>query len=97
VEVIPQNAIRNLQGRSVRLDLLCKKNNGSFCTVEVQKADDDNHIKRIRYNTACITANVTAPGTRFENVPDVYAIFISTFDIFESGKTNKVVEFNDII
>ena len=92
VEVIPQNSIRNLQGRSVRLDLLCKKKDDSFCTVEVQKSDDDNHLKRVRYNAACITANVTDPGTKFEHVPDVYSIFISRFDIFEAGKTTYHID-----
>lgn len=87
VEIIPQKSIRNLQGRSVRLDLLCKKSNGTFCNVEVQKSDDDNHIKRVRYNAACITANITDPGIKFEKVPDVFSIFISRFDIFEAGKT----------
>lgn len=87
VKVIPQNSIKNLQGRSVRLDVLCRRGDGSLCNIELQKADVDNHIKRTRYNAACITANVTEPGTDFENVPDVYVIYISRFDIFQKGKT----------
>lgn len=86
-KVIPQNSIRNLQGRSVVLDALCETEDGKEFNVEVQKADDDNHVKRVRYNTSCITANITEPGTKFENVPDVTGIYISKFDMFKSGKT----------
>ncbi|MBQ8559662.1 MAG: PD-(D/E)XK nuclease family transposase [Tyzzerella sp.] len=85
--VVPQNSIKNLQGRSVVLDALCTLENGEDCNVEVQKADDDNHVRRVRYNTSCITANITEPGTKFEKVPDVIGIYISKFDVFKSGKT----------
>lgn len=86
-KVIPQNSIKNLQGRSVVLDALCETEKGKQFNVEVQKADDDNHVKRVRYNTSCVTANITEPGTKFEKVPDVTGIYISKFDVFKSGKT----------
>lgn len=86
-EVIPQNSIKNLQGRSVILDALCRLENGSRCNIEVQKANDDDHERRVRYNTSCVTANITDPGTKFEKVPNVIAIFISKFDMFQKGKT----------
>lgn len=69
-KVTPQNNVKNLQGRSVVLDALCILENGEECNVEVQKADDDDHQKRVRYNTSCITANITEPGTKFKNVPN---------------------------
>ena len=85
--IISQNSIKNLQGRSVVLDALCVLENGKRCNVEVQKANDDNHEKRVRYNTSCITANITDPGSKFEKVPDVIGIFISKFDLFKKKKT----------
>ena len=85
--VVPQNNIKNLQGRSVVLDALCILKNGEYCNVELQKADDDNHAKRVRYNTSCVTVNITEPGTKFEKVPEVIGIYISKFDMFQSGKT----------
>lgn len=86
-KVVPQNSIKNLQGRSVVLDALCETEDGKEFNVEVQKSDDDDHQKRVRYNTSCVTVNVTEPGTKFEKVPDVIGIYISKFDIFKSGKT----------
>ncbi len=85
IENLPQNSIRNLQGRSVILDAVCRTENGRNFNVEVQKQNNDNHQKRVRYNASCITANVTEPGSRFENVPDVCVIYISEFDIFQKG------------
>lgn len=91
-KIVSQNSIKNLQGRSVVLDALCTLENGKECNIEVQKANDDNHEKRVRYNASCITANIMEPGTMFEKVPDVISIFISKFDIFGDGKTIYHVE-----
>lgn len=87
MEVNLQEPIHNLQGRSVRLDALCKKPDGNYINIEVQRADNDNHFKRVRYNASCITANVTEPGEKFKNVKDICIIYISEFDIFKRGKT----------
>lgn len=91
-KVTPQNSVKNLQGRSVVLDALCELDTGEECNVEVQKADDDDHQKRVRYNTSCITANITEPGTKFKGVPNVIGIYISKFDMFHAGKTIYHVE-----
>ncbi len=86
-EVTPQYSVKNLQGRSVVLDALCVlKNEKEYC-IEVQKADDDEHQRRVRYNTSCVTANITEPGTKFREVPNLCAIYISKFDMFQGGKT----------
>lgn len=87
VEVRPQNAIKNLQGRSVILDALCVTEAGEHINVEVQKSDDDNHQKRVRYNAACVTANITDPGSKFENIPTVCVIYITRNDFLKKGKT----------
>ena len=86
-EVTPQNSIRNLQGRTVVLDALCVSESEKEYCVEVQKADDDDHQRRVRYNASCVTANITEPGTKFRQVPNVCAIYITKFDMFKGGKT----------
>ena len=87
VEVIPQDSIQNLRGRSVILDAYCKLGNGSYCNVEVQRSDSDDHFRRVRYHAACITANVVDPGERFEQVDDLVVVYISEFDPFDEGRT----------
>lgn len=78
---------RDAYVRSVILDAFCKLGNGEYCNIEVQKTDNDNHPKRVRYNASCITANNTRVKAKFIEVPDVTMVYISTFDIFEMGKT----------
>lgn len=85
LEAVPQWIGVNLQGRSVILDARCIKGNGTQVDIEVQKADDDDHQRRVRYNGAILTTNVTDPGIKFEKVPDVCVVFISKFDIFEGN------------
>ena len=85
LEAIPQWQGKNLTGRSVVLDAKCVTGDGRQINIEVQKADDDNHLKRARYNAAILTTNISKTGTKFEFIPDVCIVFISKFDIFEGG------------
>lgn len=85
LEAIPQWTGTNLKGRSVILDAKCIKSNGTQVDIEVQKADDDDHQRRVRYNGAILTTNIADPGIKFENVPDVCVIFISKFDLFKGN------------
>ena len=55
-------ASKNLQGRSVRLDILAIDSHGRVFNVEVQRSDKGAGAKRARYNSALIDANVTEPG-----------------------------------
>ncbi len=80
-----QFSITNLQGRSVILDAHCILGDQREIEIEVQKADDDDHQRRVRYNGSVLTANITDPGEKFEKVPDVCVIFISKFDMFDEG------------
>lgn len=87
VETVPQRSLRNVKGRSVFLDTLCRDRNNTYFNVEVQKEDNDDHQKRVRYNSSNIDTFITEKGIRFKELPDVYIIYISCFDIFKEGKT----------
>lgn len=86
-DVIVQSSKRNLYGRSVRLDALCTLGNGTKCNIEVQRSDNDNHLKRVRFNAASITVKDSNPNESFDDVLDMYVVYISEFDIFKEGKT----------
>lgn len=91
-KLIPQNSVKNLYGKSVRLDALCVTGDERHIDVEIQKEDKDNHVKRVRYNASCITANVSEPGENYENINDVYVIYISKFDVFHRRRRLYHVE-----
>ena len=86
-EVITQASEPNLLGRSVRLDALCTLGDGKKVNIEVQRADNDDHFRRVRYYASLITAATTDPGERFEDIPDLYVIYISEHDFIKGKKT----------
>lgn len=77
-----QYDIPNLKGRGVRLDAICKMSDGSIRNIEVQRSQNDDILRRIRYNASCITAQYTPKGSDFKDVRDVHVIFITEFDLF---------------
>ena len=90
--VITQASERNLYGRSVRLDALCTLGDGSKCNIEVQRADNDNHLRRVRFNASSITVNESQPGEDFSKVLDLIVVYISEFDIFGQGLTTYHID-----
>lgn len=86
-KVSAQKSLRNVKGRSVILDLLCMDENENYFNVEIQKEDNDDHQKRVRYNGSNIDTYVTEKGSKFSELPDVYVIYISRFDVFKKGYT----------
>ena len=87
VEVHTQDSIRNLYGRSARLDALCRLSDNSLCNIEIQRTDNDDHLKRARYNASIITVRESKAGDRFLDVRKVYVVFISEFDFMKGDKT----------
>ena len=61
IQVITQSSERNLYGRSVRLDALCTLGNGTQCNIEVQRSNNDDHIKRARFNASSINLKESNP------------------------------------
>ena len=97
-DVIVQGSKRNIYGRSVRLDALCTLGDGSKCNIEVQRSNDDDHLKRARFNASSITVKDSEPGEKFENVQEVCVVYISEFDFLKGGLTvyhvDKVIREN---
>ena len=79
--------IPNMTGHAVTLDLICEDDNGNIINVEVQKANDTNHQKRVRYNMACMDTLSIDKGKAYHELPDLYVIFISSFDLFKLRQT----------
>ena len=90
--VIVQSSIRNLYGRSVRLDCLCTLGSGKKVNIEVQRSDNDNHFKRVRYNESVITAKEANTGDTFDSITDLIVVYISEFDFIKGGKTTYHVD-----
>jgi hypothetical protein len=73
--------IKNLQGRSVRLDILAVDQKNHVYNIEIQRSDHGAGVKRARYNSSLIDANVTEPGEQYEALNESYVIFITENDV----------------
>lgn len=80
-----QHDIKNLQGRSVRLDILAVDEADRVYNIEVQRSDKGAGVKRARYNSSLIDANVTEPGDKYEKLNETYVIFITEHDVLDGA------------
>lgn len=80
-EAQTQYSIKNLVGRSVRLDIHAVDTAGKKYNIEVQRADKGAGAKRARYNSSVIDANSLLPGSDFIDLPETYIIFITEKDV----------------
>ncbi len=85
-DVIVQSSERNIYGRSVRLDALCVLGNGAKCNIEVQRSDNDDHLKRVRFNASSITVKESNSGENFSDIIELYIVYISKFDFLKGEK-----------
>lgn len=85
-KVHSQHNLKNLQGRSVRLDILATDEAERVYNIEVQRSDKGAGAKRARYNSSLIDANITEPGDNYENLNETYVIFITEHDVLKAGR-----------
>ena len=82
-----QKSFRIIGKRSVRVDAYAEGNEEEVFNIEIQRADNDNHVKRVRYNASAITVKCSEPGDRFDHVQELYVIYIADFDVLGNGRT----------
>lgn len=91
-----QYDIKNLQGRSVRLDVLAEDKDGKMYNIEIQRNNHGAIPKRARYNSSLLDANITDAGEDYKNLAETYVIFITEGDIFGANKAlyhvNRIVK-----
>ena len=84
-EVHGQYSIKNLQGRSVRLDILAVDEQNRAYNIEVQRSDRGASEKRARYNSSLLDANLTHSGGSYDTLNEAYVIFITENDVLKAG------------
>ena len=80
-----QYDLKNLQGRSVRLDILVVDQANRAYNIEVQRSDSGAAVKRARYNSSLLDANLTMKGDSYEQLNETYVIFITEHDVLGDG------------
>ena len=99
-----QYTMKNIKGRSVRLDIYATDADNKKYNIEIQRADKGAGAKRARYNSSLIDSNIIPAGSDIEDLPETFVIFITENDVLGKGKSiyhiNRYIEeigeyFND--
>lgn len=80
-----QVSIKNLLGRSVRLDIKARDKTGKIYNIEVQRTDEGADEKRARYYSSILDSNTLLPRQNFKDLPETYVIFITEHDVLKCG------------
>lgn len=82
-----QKSINNLKGISVRLDAHVLGEENKVFNIEIQCADNCNHVKQAKDNASVITANNYEPGVEFDNINPICVVYITQKDFLKKGLT----------
>lgn len=86
IHVRTQVFVENLLNRSVRLDIVAADSAGRRMNVEIQRGDSGAGWKRARYNSGMMDINLLEKGDSFDDLPEVWVIFITEHDVIGKGK-----------
>lgn len=84
-EVKIQYTIRSLESHSVVLDILAEAADGRLAEIEMQMSEGGDHQKRVRYYLANIEMSFLEKGVPYDELPDVYMIFVTQKDFLKQG------------
>lgn len=85
-KVATQYNIKNIKGRSLRLDIFATDSTGKKYNIEIQRADKGADAKRARYHSSLIDCDILPSGFEVENLTDTYVIFITENDVIGKNK-----------
>lgn len=85
-KVITQYNMKNIKGRSLRLDIYATDSSGKRYNIEIQRAEKGAGAKRARYNSSLIDSDILPSGVEVDNLPETYVIFITETDVIGRNK-----------
>lgn len=80
-KVITQHELKNLLGRSVRLDIHALDHDKRDIDIEIQRAKKGATPKRIRHISAMMDANFLLKSEDPEDLPEQYIFFVTEHDV----------------
>ena len=86
VKVQTQYTMKNIMGRSLRLDIYATDSEDKKYNIELQRMDKCAGAKRARYNCSLIDSNILPAGVDVENLAETYVIFITENDVIGWNK-----------
>ncbi len=84
-QVSTQYEIKNLEGRSIRLDVYATDTQGKHYNIEIQRSDKGAVARRARYNSSLLDGKISVAGEDYGRLPETYVIFITERDVLKAG------------
>ena len=84
-QVHAQHQIKNLQGRSIILDIYAIDEQGKLYNIEIQRADKGADPKRARYHSSVMDSNTLNAKQTYTELPETYVIFITENDVLKKN------------
>lgn len=81
-----------LECKGIRLDIYVKDENNTVYNIEMQRSDNKNLGKRMRYYQGNIDIDCIQKGQDYRELTKSYVIFICTFDYFNEGRHKYTFE-----
>ena len=91
-DVRTQYQIPSVSSHDVRLDVLAEDHGWSLYHIEIQRKNTVDHARRIRLYASMIDSNFLRKGTSYDQMPEVYIIYISETDIWKKGRLTYPIE-----
>ena len=91
-EIRTQYRISKIESHDAVLDVLAEDGRGHIYNLEIQRAVTIDHARRTRFYGAMIDSEYLEKGKDYEEIPDVYIIYISETDLWKAGHTVYTVE-----
>lgn len=85
-KVQTQYNMKNIRGRSLRLDIYATDSEGKKYNIEIQRTDKGAGAKRARYHSSLIDSNILPAGYEVENLTETFVIFITENDVLGKNK-----------
>lgn len=82
--------------RAIRCDVHVKDDGEIIYDIEMQRKNDSPLITRMRGYQATLDVDAAQEGSKFDDLKDVYIVFICNFDFLHQGKARYWIEPRDI-
>ncbi len=91
-QVKGQYRLLNMTAKDAILDVYAEDGDGRLINIEIQRRDTVDHARRIRYYSSMLDKSALDKGAAYNELPDVYIIYISEPDLWHTGKPMCRVE-----
>lgn len=79
-ENLTEYRIAKIDSRDAVLDVIATDHSGIVYHIEIQLADSDDHLLRVRFYSAMVDSELLEKGTKYEDLPNTYVFYITMKD-----------------